>query len=318
MFCMLICLCSTSVAASGLFLSSPNRSPPSALRLLAPSPFADASLAENAKPGRNASRRQLVQRPRLFWERNSTRRQLSQIGGGCAAGLGSVSLVNQASYSPCIAGRSFGCRFDLFGRLAVWVKSCRGSFRCADRNTTTLVQCGYPPGRASYICPCSEGVIYTQGFSKLLHAGLAKTTRPHRTVPERPGNGSCQVTLVKQASNAKCIQGRSYGCEIAHDGQAMIWVHNCRGKFRCAGRKKNVDCGTWDKPEGSTCACDPVEQLDVTRARFADFYPWLEEEVEQENASRFCFGNMDWQGNCNALPNAPGAPRDDQLSAFPC
>ena len=211
-------------------MSSPNRSPPSALRLLAPSPFADASLAENAKPGRNASRRQLVQRPRLFWERNSTRRQLSQIGGGCAAGLGSVSLVNQASYSPC--------------------------------------------------------------------------------------NDSCQVTLVKQASNAKCIQGRSYGCEIAHDGQPMIWVHNCRGKFRCAGRKKNVDCGTWDKPEGSTCACD--EQLDVTRARFADFYPWLEEEVEQENASRFCFGNMDWQGNCNALPNAPGAPRDDQPSAFPC
>ena len=139
--------------------------------------FADASMAaENATRERSSTRRQLPQEQFSRRHTGLTSHSLASVSGGdCASGLGSVSLVYQASRAPCIAGRSFGCTTSN-GRLAVWVKNCRGQFQCAGRNTTTQfdlavrpetldlppdpresVQCGYPPdGRASYLCTCDR------------------------------------------------------------------------------------------------------------------------------------------------------------------
>ena len=64
-----------------------------------------------------------------------------------------VSLVRAdiASRADCIEGRSFGCEIR-HGRPTVWVRNCRGNFRCAGHNRP--VPCGFPPGQASYECHC--------------------------------------------------------------------------------------------------------------------------------------------------------------------
>jgi len=74
---------------------------------------------------------------------------------GTATGNAScaVTLVQQASVAPCVEGRSFGCEF-LDGRPTVWARNCRGSFLCAGHNGS--VDCGFPPGRASYSCACAR------------------------------------------------------------------------------------------------------------------------------------------------------------------
>lgn len=59
-------------------------------------------------------------------------------------------LVRQTSLSPCERGRTFGCDF---ASRSMWVANCRGAFRCA----SSVVHCGYPPGRRAYNCSCVEG-----------------------------------------------------------------------------------------------------------------------------------------------------------------
>ena len=58
-----------------------------------------------------------------------------------------VSLLEQHSVAKCVAGSTFGCKQ---GRI--WVKQCRGVFRCAVGSSA--VRCGYPPGQPRYTCSC--------------------------------------------------------------------------------------------------------------------------------------------------------------------
>ena len=58
-------------------------------------------------------------------------------------------LVRQTSVAPCKLGRSFGC--DPASHT-MWVRNCRGDFRCGSKK----VRCGYPPGLPSYNCSCVQ------------------------------------------------------------------------------------------------------------------------------------------------------------------
>ena len=102
-----------------------------------------------------------------------------------------VELVEQTSRTRCILGRSFGC----LDNSTIWVKNCRGSFRCS--TTLDAFDCGYPPGDALYHCSCNaEGMpaqtqnAYRQtDLMKSQHHGC-RTVRPHSTLknchaPER-------------------------------------------------------------------------------------------------------------------------------------
>lgn len=60
----------------------------------------------------------------------------------------SVELVEQTSRARCTLGRSFGC----LDNGTIWVKNCRGIFRCS--TTLDAFECGYPPGDALYHCSC--------------------------------------------------------------------------------------------------------------------------------------------------------------------
>ena len=68
------------------------------------------------------------------------------------ASVCAVSLVEQASRAPCTIDETFGCQ-NLQDGPAIWVRNCRGTFRCA--NSTVDVKCGFPPGREQYNCACS-------------------------------------------------------------------------------------------------------------------------------------------------------------------
>ena len=76
-----------------------------------------------------------------------------------------VALVHQDSRAACVEGRSFGCYGgDGQTRPTVWVRGCRGSFRCelpstgggggGDATNPSVIECGFPPGAASYQCHC--------------------------------------------------------------------------------------------------------------------------------------------------------------------
>lgn len=60
----------------------------------------------------------------------------------------SLRLISQDSRSPCTLGAKYGCHED--GEW-MWVRSCRGTFRCGDGPE---VPCGFPPGQPSYHCRC--------------------------------------------------------------------------------------------------------------------------------------------------------------------
>ena len=59
-----------------------------------------------------------------------------------AAAACAVSLVEQASRAPCTSGETFGCQ-NLQDGLAIWVRNCRGLFRCRHG---PILECGFPPG----------------------------------------------------------------------------------------------------------------------------------------------------------------------------
>ena len=59
-----------------------------------------------------------------------------------------VSLVSQHSFARCALGSSFGC----VNATHVFVRGCRGLFRC-DGGADGFA-CGYPPGRKEYECGC--------------------------------------------------------------------------------------------------------------------------------------------------------------------
>lgn len=63
-----------------------------------------------------------------------------------------------------------------------------------------------------------------------------------------PNDGQCE--LVRQTSLAACELGSSFGCDPA---SSSMWVANCRGTFRCAGR--TVLCGYPPGLSVYNCSC---------------------------------------------------------------
>lgn len=117
---------------------------------------------------------------------------------------GGVQLVRQISRSACIEGRNWG-----INRGGVWVTDgCRADFRSGGRN--------YGSNSGNY------GNNYGIGgrvFRCESHDGRTR---------ECAANTRAGVQLVRQLSNAACIQGRSWGY-----GRNGIWVsQGCRAEFR--------------------------------------------------------------------------------------
>ncbi|MBZ0088239.1 MAG: DUF3011 domain-containing protein [Thermomonas sp.] len=117
----------------------------------------------------------------------------------CAVpGRGRPELVRQISNSPCVEGRTWGADRD-----SVWVNNgCRGEF--ANRYTGGgWGNSGY--GGREFRCESING--RTQECAANVRAG---------------------VQLIRQLSNAPCIQGRSWGY-----GRIGVWVsQGCRAEFR--------------------------------------------------------------------------------------
>jgi hypothetical protein len=71
-----------------------------------------------------------------------------------------------------------------------------------------------------------------------------------------PGPAKCTVALVKQASSAKCTEGKSFGC---YDGLAAMWTDGgCRGDFHCDDKKITCDSnhhGEAANPGLFNCSC---------------------------------------------------------------
>lgn len=107
----------------------------------------------------------------------------------CPTGGGRVMLQKQLSRAPCVEGRTWGS-----GRNGVWVsQGCRADFRVAGHGGGDIVRCSSNDGRLNR-CP-----VNVRG----------------------------RVQLVRQLSQAACVEGRSWGSD-----RGGIWVsQGCRGEF---------------------------------------------------------------------------------------
>lgn len=116
-----------------------------------------------------------------------------------------VQLVRQLSRSPCIEGRTWG-----HDRGGVWVtQGCRADFSASSSGR------GY--GRGGRNAPAYGG--YGNVFRCESNDGRTR---------ECAANTRAGVQLVRQLSNAACIQGRTWGY-----GRNSIWVsQGCRAEFR--------------------------------------------------------------------------------------
>ena len=215
-----------------------------------------------SRPPSPAARRQLV--------------ETSDVDHRCA-------LVRQTSFAPCQLGRSFGCD-PASGSM--WVTSCRGEFRCS----SSVVRCGYPPGRLAYNCSCGEarGRIRA-GADRKAHASsrqvqVERGSQSRRTrgafrldtgapdpsdllleVPASlPGQTAPMVaefappavcrgapTLVSQTSRTICAPNVTFGCD---SNSSFYVLGGCRGGFRCSGAgAEEISC----QPllGGQSCGC---------------------------------------------------------------
>lgn len=121
-----------------------------------------------------------------------------------------VQLVRQLSRAACIEGRTWG-----YDRGGVWVsQGCRAEFSASGS--------GYGYGnRDRYGNTGYSG--YGQGYGQLFRC----ESNDGRT-RECAANVRAGVQLVRQLSNAACIQGRTWGY-----GRNGIWVsQGCRAEFR--------------------------------------------------------------------------------------
>jgi hypothetical protein len=126
-------------------------------------------------------------------------------------------LVQQLSQKACIQGKTWG-----FDRNAVWViDGCRGVFDAGDP--------------------------YANAGERVTCAGTGGRT-------ECPADTRYGVTLVRQVSSTRCVQGSTWGTS-----QNAIWVdRGCRGEFQigsgAAGGEttKRITCGN---PAGQQVTC---------------------------------------------------------------
>lgn len=195
----------------------------------------------------------------------------------CATGGGRVRLERQISDAPCIEGRSWGET-----RGGVWVaQGCRADFRVSgyggghggdygDRDDRNVVRCESNDGRYNRCAvygrgtprlirqisnaPCIEGSSWGadrnsvwvargcrgdfasgrgdwggSGWDNSGYGGrVFRCESNNGRTQECPANVRSGVQLIRQLSNAPCIQGRSWGY-----GRVGIWVSNgCRAEFR--------------------------------------------------------------------------------------
>lgn len=117
-------------------------------------------------------------------------------------GRGRAQLVRQLSSSACIEGRTWGSDSN-----SIWVsQGCRAEFSVDRGNSGAWGNnAGYGYGGQLFRCESNDG-----------------RTR------ECAANTRAGVQLVRQLSNAACIQGRTWGY-----GRNGIWVsQGCRAEFR--------------------------------------------------------------------------------------
>ncbi len=182
----------------------------------------------------------------------------------CATGGGRVTLLRQISSSPCIEGRSWGqgrngvwvsqgCRAD-FQLLAGGGGGYGSVVRC-ESNNGRYNRCAVPGrGRPQLVrqisdSPCIEGrswgaerdgVWVNQGCRGDFASGrggwnshgiggrVFRCESIDNRTQECAANVRAGVQLIRQLSNAPCIQGRSWGY-----GRIGIWVsQGCRAEFR--------------------------------------------------------------------------------------
>ena len=125
----------------------------------------------------------------------------------CPTGGGRVVLDRQISDSPCVEGSSWGQ-----DRGSVWVsRGCRADFRVVGYG-------GYGGGHSG-------------GYGNIIRCE-STNGRYNRCAL----NGRGRARLVRQVSDAPCIEGRSWG-----DDRNGVWVSNgCRGDFT-SGRSSGWD-----------------------------------------------------------------------------
>lgn len=136
----------------------------------------------------------------------------------CATGGRGARLVRQLSDAPCVQGRSWGST-----RNGVWVSNgCRAEFAI-----TGYGGGGDWPGYGGGTFRCESRDDRTQRCAT---------------------SGGGGVRLVRQLSDAPCIEGRSWG----YDGGG-VWVSNgCRAEFRSGFGSG----GGWDGGAGQIVRCE--------------------------------------------------------------
>jgi hypothetical protein len=125
----------------------------------------------------------------------------------CATGGGRVVLERQISNSACIEGRSWG-----YGRVGIWVsQGCRADFRVV----------GYGGNYGG-----QGGNRYGNDHGQLVRC--ESNDGRSRTCPMDTRGG---VQLVRQLSNAACIEGRNWRAT-----RIGVWVTDgCRADFGSGG-----------------------------------------------------------------------------------
>ena len=176
-------------------------------------------------------------------------------------------LVKQASFSPCVLNRSFGC--DPAGG-SMWVANCRGTFECG----SSTVDCGYPPGKPAYNCSCIASLYNPATTSSPQpHEWLAATRSTFASSANGSGshqhrNANGQCTLLERASHSRCVRNRSFGCDPAG---GTMWVKNCRGTFECGS--STVHCGYPPGRPAYNCSCDLSTYKYACGGEGADYFP---------------------------------------------
>ena len=113
-------------------------------------------------------------------------------------------------------------------------------------------------GDGSCPCPSHQGRTYcplikTPGqCDKASHPPCKPGgTCPPPAPPGPPGPPECQsVKVTKQTSSAKCVLGKTFGCNATGDS---MWIEGCRGYFSCDG-SPSFGCDI-DGPGRHYCRC---------------------------------------------------------------
>lgn len=124
-----------------------------------------------------------------------------------------VSLVRQRSDASCIEGRTWG-----YDRRGIWVdRGCRAEFALGAYGYNRGGGYGNYPGGGAYGSYPSNG-----GYTSTMRCSSDDMGRHYCSADTRGG-----VSLVRQRSDAACIEGRTWGYD-----RRGIWVdRGCRADF---------------------------------------------------------------------------------------